>query len=136
MESFHTCCIIDDDEFFVFNTKRLIIESDFADNVLWYSDGQRAIDGLVGLMIENINLPQIILLDLNMPNKNGWEFLNEFAALPIKQREHVRLFIASSFISPELIERSKSYNLIQDYIVKPLTEASLEKICSYQQNPK
>jgi CheY-like chemotaxis protein len=135
MDSYHTCCIIDDDEFFAFNAKRLMIESNFADNVLWYSDGQRAIDGLIGLMIENINLPQIILLDLNMPNKNGWEFLNEFAALPIKQREHVRLFIASSFVSPELIEKSKSYNLIQDYIVKPLTEVSLQKISAFQQNP-
>lgn len=132
MESYHTCCIIDDDEFFAFNAKKLIIESDFAENVLWYSDGQRAIDGLIGLLIENINLPQIILLDLNMPNKNGWEFLDEFAALPVKQREHVNLFIASSFISPDLIEKTKSYNLILEYIVKPLTKESLEKICVFQ----
>ncbi len=132
MESYHTCCIIDDDEFFAFNAKKLIIESDFAENVLWYSDGQRAIDGLIGLLIENINLPQIILLDLNMPNKNGWEFLDEFAALPVKQREHVKLFIASSFVSPDLIEKTKSYNLILEYIVKPLTKESLEKICVFQ----
>lgn len=136
MESYHTCCIIDDDEFFAFNAKRLIIESDFADNVLWYSDGQHAIDGLIGLIIENIKPPQIILLDINMPNKNGWEFLNEFAALPFKQREHVRLFTLSSFVSPELIEKSKSYNLIIEYVVKPLTKESLGKICASHQNHK
>lgn len=133
MESYHTCCIIDDDEFFAFNAKRLIIESGFADNVLWYSDGQRAIDGLIGLLIENISLPQIILLDLNMPNKNGWEFLDEFTALPLKQREHVHLFIASSFVSPDLIEKAKDYNLVLEYLVKPLTEESLEKIKTFQQ---
>jgi two-component SAPR family response regulator len=136
MESYHTCCIIDDDEFFAFNAKRLIIESDFADNVLWYSDGQRAIDGLIGLIIENIKLPQIILLDINMPNKNGWEFLNEFAALPVKQREHVHLFILSSFVSPDLIEKSKSYNLKVEYVVKPLTKESLRKICTLNRSPK
>lgn len=132
MESFHSCCIIDDDEFFAFNAKRLIIESGFAENVLWYSDGQRAIDGLIGLLIENISLPQIILLDLNMPNKNGWEFLDEFEALPIKERENSQLFITSSFVSPDLIKKAKGYNLILEYIVKPLTKETLEKIATFQ----
>lgn len=132
MEAYHTCCIIDDDEFFAFNAKRLIIESGFADNVLWYSDGQRAIDGLVGLLIENIPLPEIILLDLNMPNKNGWEFLDEFSVLPLRQRENVHLFIASSFISPEFLEKAKGYDLVLEYIVKPLTKDSLQNISTFK----
>jgi CheY-like chemotaxis protein len=132
METYHSCCIIDDDEFFAFNAKRLIIESGFAENVLWYSDGQRAIDGLIGLLIENISLPEIILLDLNMPNKNGWEFLDEFAALPIRQRENAHVFIASSFVSPDLIAKAKDYNLVLEYLVKPLTEESLAKISAFQ----
>lgn len=125
MDAYKSCCIIDDDEFFAFNAKRLIKESGFAENVLWYADGQRAIDGLVGLLIANINLPDIILVDLNMPNKNGWEFLDDFAALPVNKRSNVKIFIASSFISPEFIEKAKDYNLIEDYLVKPLTEESL-----------
>jgi len=125
MNAYKSCCIIDDDEFFAFNAKRLIKESGFAENVLWYADGQRAIDGLVGLLIANINLPDIILVDLNMPNKNGWEFLDDFAALPVNKRSNVKIFIASSFISPEFIEKAKDYNLIEDYLVKPLTEESL-----------
>ena len=125
MDAYKSCCIIDDDEFFAFNAKRLIKESGFAENVLWYADGQRAIDGLVGLLIANINLPDIILVDLNMPNKNGWEFLDDFAALPVNKRSNVKIFIASSFISPEFIEKAKDYNVIEDYLVKPLTEESL-----------
>ena len=125
MDAYKSCCIIDDYEFFAFNAKRLIKESGFAENVLWYADGQRAIDGLVGLLIANINLPDIILVDLNMPNKNGWEFLDEFAALPVSKRSNVKIFIASSFISPEFIEKAKDYNVIEDYLVKPLTEESL-----------
>ncbi len=125
MDAYKSCCIIDDDEFFAFNAKRLIKESGFAENVLWYADGQRAIDGLVGLLIANINLPDIILVDLNMPNKNGWEFLDDFAALPVSKRSNVKIFIASSFISPEFIEKAKDYNVIEDYLVKPLTEESL-----------
>lgn len=128
MDAIRSCCIIDDDEFFAFNAKRLIKESEFAENVLWYSDGQQAIDGLVGLLISNINLPDVIFLDLNMPNKNGWEFLDEFANLPVKNRRHVKIFVTSSFISPEFIEKSKEYNLIEDYLMKPLTGESLQYI--------
>lgn len=132
MKTYQNCCIIDDDEFFAFNAKRLMIDTKFSENVLWYSDGQRAIDGLVGMIIENVNLPEIILLDLNMPNKNGWEFLEDFVALPSKQRENVKVYIASSFVSTDLIEKSKGYNLIEDYLVKPLTADSLDKILKTQ----
>ncbi len=130
MDAYRSCCIIDDDEFFAFNAKKLIIDAGFSKNVLWYSDGQEAIDGLVGLLIANIHLPDIILLDLNMPNKNGWEFLDEFSALPVKKRGHVKIFVASSFISQEFIEKAKEYNLIEDYLVKPLTQESLGHIIS------
>lgn len=134
MDTFKSCCIIDDDEFFAFNTKKLIIDAGISKNVLWYSDGQEAIDGLVGLLIANIHLPDIILLDLNMPNKNGWEFLDEFSALPFKKRGHVKIFIASSFISPEFIKKAKEYNLIEDYLAKPLTEKSLDDIIGSTKN--
>jgi len=109
-----------------------MIETKFSENVLWYADGQHAIDGIIGLLIENIGLPEIILLDLNMPNKNGWEFLDEFAVLPIKQRKKVKIYIATSFVSPDLIEKSKDYNMIQDYLVKPLTEESLAQIIRFE----
>ncbi len=133
MGTFNSCCIIDDDELFAFNAKRLMIDTGFTENVLWYSDGQLAIDGLIGLLIENINLPEVILLDLNMPNKNGWEFLDEFALLPITKRENVKIYIASSFVSPDLLKKVKDCHIIEEYLVKPLTTESLEQITSLNQ---
>ena len=133
MGTFNSCCIIDDDELFAFNAKRLMIDTGFTENVLWYSDGQLAIDGLIGLLIENIYLPEVILLDLNMPNKNGWEFLDEFALLPITKRENVKIYIASSFVSPDLLKKVKDCHIIEEYLVKPLTTESLEQITSLNQ---
>lgn len=128
MSIFKNCCIIDDDEFFAFGAKKLMLDSKFTENVLCYTDGQIAIDGLIGMLIENIDLPEIIFLDLNMPNKNGWEFLEEFAALPSKQKAHVKIYIVSSFVSKELVEKSKAYKLITEYLVKPITANSLQDI--------
>lgn len=128
MSKFDSCCIIDDDEFFAFNTKKLMKEIGFCENTLWYSDGQEAIDNLVGLLIENIPLPEIIILDLNMPHKDGWAFLEEFEKIPENQRKKAKIYIVSSFISPENMSKAKSFNSVESYLVKPLTEESLQKI--------
>ncbi|MEP2056319.1 MAG: response regulator [Maribacter litoralis] len=128
MSIFSSCCIIDDDEFFLVSTKTTLKHYDFCDNILYYSEGQEAIDGLVGLLVENITLPDIIFLDLNMPNRDGWSFLEEFEALPIDKIGHIQIYITSSFISPSFMEKAKKYKLVKDYLVKPLTEDAIKKI--------
>jgi len=40
MSKFKSCCIVDDDEFFAFQTKKLMKEQGFCENVLVFSDGQ------------------------------------------------------------------------------------------------
>lgn len=128
MGKFNSCCIIDDDEFFAFNAKRLMKETGFSENILSYTNGQEAIEGIIGLLIENIAIPEIILLDLNMPKKDGWEFLEELSRIPFKQRSNTSIYITSSFVSPENMERAKSYESVKQYIVKPLTSKILESI--------
>ena len=128
MRKIKNCCIVDDDEFFAFQTKKLMKEKDFCENVLVFSDGQEAIDGLIGLLIEDITLPEIILLDLNMPRKNGWEFLEDFAKIPFSKRKHTIIYIVSSFVSQKNLEKIKLYKNVGDYIVKPFTVDSLQQI--------
>lgn len=128
MSKFDGCCIIDDDEFFAFTTKKLMKDAGFCDNALCYADGQEAIDNLIGLLIENIPIPEIILLDLNMPQKDGWAFLEEFENIPENQRKNSKIYIVSSFVSPENMAKAKSYSTVKSYLVKPLTADSLKKI--------
>jgi len=128
VKKFNSCCIVDDDEFFAFKTKKLMRDSDFCDNTLVYSDGQDAIDALVGLLIENVKLPDIILLDLNMPRKDGWEFLDDFIKIPLEQREHCAVYITSSFVSQKNLVKAKTYDVVKAYLVKPFKEDSLKQI--------
>lgn len=132
MSIFSSCCIIDDDEFFSISSKRVLKQFDFSENILYYTGGQEALNGLIGLLVENIPLPNIIFLDLNMPRRDGWSFLEEFQDLPEDKIAHVQIYITSSFISPELIEKAKNYKLVKDYIVKPLTESAVKKIIDSQ----
>ena len=69
-----------------------------------------------------------------MPRRDGWSFLEEFQKLPEDKIAHVQIYITSSFISPELMEKSKNYSLVKDYIVKPLTEKAIKKIIDSQES--
>ena len=107
MSVFTSCCIIDDDEFFSVSGKNILKQHNFSDNILYYTGGQEALDGLIGLLVENITLPDVIFLDLNMPNRDGWSFLEEFEQLPEDKIEHIQIYITSSFISPTYMEKAK-----------------------------
>lgn len=132
MGIFSSCCIIDDDEFFALNSKKTLKQHNFSDTILYYTGGQEALDGMVGLLVENITLPTIIFLDLNMPKRDGWSFLEEFEGFPKEKIKHIQIYITSSFISPELIKKAKNYKLVTDYIVKPLTDSAIKNIISFQ----
>ncbi|SFR54868.1 response regulator [Maribacter stanieri] len=134
MSVFTSCCIIDDDEFFSVSGKNILKQHNFSDNILYYTGGQEALDGLIGLLVENITLPDVIFLDLNMPNRDGWSFLEEFEQLPEDKIEHIQIYITSSFISPTYMEKAKNYKLVKDYIVKPLTESTVKKIIDAKEN--
>jgi CheY-like chemotaxis protein len=131
-----SCCIIDDDDFFAFNTKRLMKKVGFCENILHYENGQDALDGLIGLVVEDLPLPEIVLLDINMPKKNGWEFLKEFKDLPEAKRKDTAIYLVSSFISPTNITKAKEYeDIVQDYIVKPISEETLAQLSSLKRDP-
>jgi len=128
MVKINRVCIIDDDPIFVYGTKRLMKEVNFSDTVIVYENGQDGIDGLKEMTNNGENLPSIIFLDLNMPVMNGWEFLEDFAKIPNHKRENVTIDIISSSVDPRDLERIKSYNVVNNYILKPLTPEDLQNV--------
>ncbi|WP_299800396.1 response regulator [uncultured Maribacter sp.] len=128
MNKVQTCCIIDDDPIFVYGTKRIIKEVDFATSILVYSNGQEALDGLTKLCMAREPLPEVIFLDLNMPILNGWEFLDEFKNCKSKRSKKIIIYIISSSVDPRDLERVKNYEQVDTYILKPITPDDLAKI--------
>lgn len=54
--------------------------------------------------------------------------MEEFDKIPENQRSEVKVFIVSSFISPENMIKAKSFKMVEQYLVKPLTQESLDQI--------
>ena len=126
MKKIDTACIIDDDLIFVFGAKRMMELADFCTSCLVYGDGKEALDNLSAINGSDENLPDVILLDLNMPVMDGWQFLEEFIKIPKKKQ--IIIYIVTSSVDPEDLNKVKSYDSVKNYIVKPLSTERFKEI--------
>jgi CheY-like chemotaxis protein len=120
---------IDDDPVFVYLTRRMMNSSRSTGfEAREFADGEMAIDHLRAISDRPDLLPDIIFLDLSMPVMDGWEFLEEYSQLRGLLQKNITLFIVSSSISPEEIERSKTYSAVTDFLIKPLRAGKIEEL--------
>lgn len=119
MRKIDQICIIDDDPIVIFGTKRILQNAQCCSNFLVYRNGKEGLEGLREIMMAGETPPDIILLDLNMPVMDGWQFLDEFTQ--IQSSEKILIYIVTSSIDPKDINKAKSYSQVNNYIVKPIT---------------
>lgn len=120
-----TACIIDDDDIYIFGIKKLLQIRNLCENIIIFNNGKDAIDYFLSHKEE---LPGIILLDINMPVMNGWEFLTEYAKLDISLKQNTFLYMVSSSINPQDIERAKEEPEVYQYLIKPINLDVLTQI--------
>ncbi|HWB91579.1 MAG TPA: response regulator [Puia sp.] len=120
--------LIDDDPIFVYLTRRIIASINCPCKIVEFTDGELAISRLNEIRDDAGQLPDVIFLDLSMPVMDGWEFLNEYSQLKPKLKKDIALFIVSSSISPQEVERSKTYRAVTDFLIKPVEKGKIVEI--------
>ncbi|MDW3211770.1 MAG: response regulator [Reichenbachiella sp.] len=90
------------------------------------SNGQVAIDHLVG---NGQRLPDLILLDINMPVMDGWEFLEKFSEMSVSQ--DIPVVMLTSSINPDDIEKARAHQLVKGFLSKPLNKAKLDEVLTF-----
>lgn len=88
-----------------------------------YGNGQLAFDQLTGALRAGTDVPDLILLDLDMPVMDGWEFLDALGRLPIAKQ--VCVFVLTSSIHPGDVARAKGYRQVKGFFSKPLGNDSV-----------
>ena len=134
MRKLASACIIDDDRILVYGMKLMMKEVEFCEDIIVFSNGQEAIDGLTELIDRGEKLPPVIFLDLNMPIKDGWEFLEDFLKIPNNNRDYVTIYIISSSVDQRDQEKSRQYGIVNNYILKPIRHEDLERILKNTRN--
>lgn len=113
--------VVDDSESDQFLTEAVINAFDESIEIFQAYDGQEALEQLDNMT----SPPNIILLDINMPRMNGFEFLEEYS-----KRDYETKVIAMLTSSDQEQDKEKAlqYGCIQEYFVKPMDAFQLEKI--------
>ncbi|WP_025764564.1 response regulator [Dyadobacter tibetensis] len=110
--------LIDDSSFDLFIYEKLLIKCGIASTVRKYFSAK---DAHRWLRENGPTLPEtVILLDLQMPDMNGFEFIEAYHLLDDSIKSKVDIFMLSSTIDSRDIERVKSNPYILDLLSKPL----------------
>lgn len=117
--------IVDDDNIFVFVLNKNLEKNDLFLNFISFKNGEAVLEDLKQ---KNSTLPNLILLDLNMPFFDGWQFLEAIEELNIKNK--LNIFIMTSSIDQKDIEKAKKYSTVKDFISKPINQEKLNLIAS------
>ncbi|PLK43870.1 response regulator [Emticicia sp. TH156] len=118
--------IIDDDKILTYVLKRMLASINVFENIEIFQNGKEAFNQLTKVLTERELLPDIILLDLNMPVMDGWQFLDEFERLDLDKK--ITLYIVSSSIDTQDHEKAANYTVVSDFLVKPIGKKQIEQL--------
>ena len=114
--------LIDDDKITIFLQKNVIAKLTCVNKILTYDYADAALEFLKS----GIDIPELILLDLDMPVMDGWDFLAQFKKMRLNLIP--KIFILTSSIRSEDITRAKSIKEVTGFLSKPLNEDKLSTI--------
>lgn len=120
--------LVDDDRVTNLMHKRQITRCGLARKVDITTDGQAALEFLDGLARAAIDPPEMILLDINMPRMNGFEFLSEYARRPQNLRDAQRVILVSTSALHRDVVRAEEDPNVHEFVGKPLSDAELKRL--------
>tara|TARA_R110002124_G_scaffold933_1_gene4817 strand:- start:11668 stop:12099 length:432 start_codon:yes stop_codon:yes gene_type:complete len=125
--------LVDDDEMVnCLNTIR-ISKAGIADEIETVLNGQKALEFLTstGQFVTNVNSttrPLLIVLDINMPVMDGWEFIEEYQKTDVSEKDKIIIVMHTTSTNPADQLRAESIPEISSFTKKPLTQELLNTI--------
>lgn len=123
-------CIIDDDKIYQFASSKLLQKHHSDVEVICFDDGLMGLEYLMENDNDPNKIPDVLLLDINMPVMDGWSFLDEMTKIPSPHLDEMTIYIVSSSIDTRDLEKVKEYKSVKDYLVKPLSGDDYKKLFS------
>ncbi len=112
--------LIDDNEVDNYVSKHIITRSKLVEKISVASSAIEALEFLNSILANSNDFPNIILLDIRMPEMDGFEFLDEFMKFPIAIIKGCSIIMLSSSNDQSDIEKANTYKLVKGYLNKPL----------------
>jgi CheY-like chemotaxis protein len=137
---YNTIFCIDDDPISLMISKKIISKTAFAKEVITALNGEEALR-MYDTFKKNTStstssIPELIFLDLNMPVMGGWKFLELFTSEYYSEFNNVKVIILSSTIDPQDLAKAKAFNMVADFLPKPITVGVLDYLKEKFNNQK
>ena len=127
----YSLLVVDDDPIFEFIAEKTFSRSNSFDMPTFFQNGKDALDFLELHKADATKLPDLILLDLYMPELNGWDFMKRFEEIKQSFIKAIPVYILSSSVDPRDIKMSASFSSIQSFVSKPLTNKHVEELSDF-----
>lgn len=122
----HTTLLIDDSDIDLFIQRRFLEVYQFSQQLISFKSANEALSWLRNL---NGNAPpEIIFLDLNMPEIDGFEFLKSFRGLPQSILKQTKIVVLTSSNSQKDREQAFESPSVIQFITKPLKQSDIEQL--------
>ncbi len=118
--------LIDDDEATNYINQTFIRKSGHCEEITAIEDAEKALNYLES--VNESSRPSVILLDINMPRMNGWEFLDAYMELPEDKIKGIQIYMLTTSMNPNDQNKMETHQLLNGFFHKPLTFEIIEKI--------
>lgn len=125
---FKKVLVIDDSETDCYIAKRMIQKYEFCEELIFQKSAVKALAYLHTLENTLDQLPELILLDIRMPEMDGFGFLDEYAKLPDSIKTNCIIMMLSTSLDPEDHQRAESCIFVNRFINKPLDKEKMEQL--------
>lgn len=128
MSTVSLTCLIDDDEIFVYAMKKIITLKQLSRETITFDRVEKALDYFSINKNETALLPDVVLLDINLPGEDGWDFIESFEQISAEMIKKPKIYMLSSSANPADQQKALSNKNIENYYVKPLSKNDFKEI--------
>jgi CheY-like chemotaxis protein len=121
--------LIDDSDIDNMVNKHILSKNNVAEHIIVFTSANDALTYFSEnkTTTDEMLIPKIILLDINMPIMNGFGFLVEFEKITSENLKDTKVIMLTSSVDPNDIRRSKDYSSVISFISKPLSLEHLDE---------
>lgn len=126
MSKLSSILLVDDDDTTNFVNQMLLEDMEVADQILTATNGQEALSVIKRQCAQGC-CPSLVLLDINMPVMNGFEFLEAYEQLDLDNKQSVVVVMLTTSLNPKDLERLGDLPN-RGFLNKPLTADMVKQL--------